>query len=487
MLKSGLPVLLIVLVLFCPLPDGLPINAWRYFALFAGLLLALILEPLPNAAIGLIGVVAVLCYCAVDALSAEQLALPGFNSPARALDWALSGMRNSAVWLAFAAFMFGLGYEKTGHRSKDCTDDCSADGRSGTSTWLCGSAGRHNSCPLHAMEYGAQRRNGLSDHSQPAAVVRLGAQLRKFGRFGRYLMSVAFSTSCVKSSLFLTALAPNLIATDLIRNTLKVDIPWLDWFMVAASFGVPLLLLIPYLSIRMVPSGARASPAIPGWAASELALMGRPSNKELMFAALVLIALGLWIAGGRFVHPTTVGLAVMAAMLAVRVLSWEEMIGHRPAWDMLIRLATLVTLADGLGSTGFIRWFAIGFASQLAGLHPLLVMAALVGCYFVAHYLFATTTAHATAVMPVMLGVAVAIPGLPVLPFAMLLAFSHGLMGVVSPYATGPAPVYHGSGYLPGPVFLAPGRTLWLVVSCSSFGIRHAGVFKVLVSLSLTP
>ena len=39
-------------------------------------------------------------------------------------------------------------------------------------------------------------------------------------------------------------------------------------------------------------------------------------------------------------------------------------------------------------------------------------------------------------------------PGLPVKTFAFLLCYSIGLMGVITPYATGPAPVYFGSGYI---------------------------------------
>jgi L-tartrate/succinate antiporter len=120
---------------------------------------------------------------------------------------------------------------------------------------------------------------------------------------------------------------------------------------------------------------------------------------------------------------------------------------------MLFRLGTLVALADGLTRTGFVGWFAGGVARHLAGLHPTAAAVALVAVYFMSHYLFATTTAHATAVLPVMLGVGLAVPGLPMGAFAMLLAFSHGLMGVLSPYATGPAPVYHGSGYLPTAAF----------------------------------
>jgi len=68
--------------------------------------------------------------------------------------------------------------------------------------------------------------------------------------------------------------------------------------------------------------------------------------------------------------------------------------------------------------------------------------------FFFVHYLFASLTAHATAVLPVLLGVAAAIPGIPLLPFAMLLAYSLGVMGIISPYATGPAPIYYGCGFI---------------------------------------
>ena len=103
--------------------------------------------------------------------------------------------------------------------------------------------------------------------------------------------------------------------------------------------------------------------------------------------------------------------------------------------------------------TGFVGWFAEGVGRRLSGLPATQAMVGLVAVYYLSHYLFATTTAHATAVLPVMLGVGLSIPGLPIGPFAMLLALSHGIMGVISPYATGPAPVYHGSGYLPTGAF----------------------------------
>ena len=111
-------------------------------------------------------------------------------------------------------------------------------------------------------------------------------------------------------------------------------------------------------------------------------------------------------------------------------------------------LATLVTLADGLNKVGIIAWFTTGAAALMTGYPPMLVMIALVAVFFFVHYMFASITAHTTAVLPVVLAAGMGVPGLKVKTFALLLCYSLGLMGILTPYATGPAPVYFGSGYV---------------------------------------
>jgi len=71
-----------------------------------------------------------------------------------------------------------------------------------------------------------------------------------------------------------------------------------------------------------------------------------------------------------------------------------------------------------------------------------------VAVFFASHYMFASLTAHATALFPVFLAAGTAIPGMPLRPFALTLCYTLGLMGVLTPYATGPAPIYFGSGYI---------------------------------------
>jgi L-tartrate/succinate antiporter len=451
------------LVAAAPAPGGLPRHAWYFFAIFLGVVAALVLEPVPNAAAGLVGVAVATALSRQVLFSPAELASPGFDARLRSLDWAVSGFRNPAVWLAFSAFMFGLGYEKT------------ALGRR-VALWVVRSLGRSTL----RLGYAVTLVDALlapftpSNTARSAGIVypvirgipplyRSEPDSPSARRIGSYLLWTAFAASCVTSSLFLTALAPNIIAVDFIKRMVGLEIGWLRWFAAAASFAVPLLALLPLLGFALYPPELKSSPEVPAWAAAELARLGPLSRREVVFSALLGGALALWILGGSFIHPTAVALVVMALMLLLSVVTWEEMAGYRPAWDMLMRLALLVTMADGLSRTGFVGWFAHGLGQRLAGLPPAAAAAALVAAYFLSHYLFATTTAHATAVLPVMLSVGLAIPGLPMEAFAMLLALSHGIMGVISPYATGPAPVYHGSGYLPSAAFWRLGATFGAV------------------------
>ena len=90
-------------IVLIPHPAGLSRNGWNYLGLFAGVIVALVLEPLPPAAVGLIGVTA--GHDRSATLSAK---------PADAIKWGLSGFSDGTVWLIFGALTLSTGYEKTG-------------------------------------------------------------------------------------------------------------------------------------------------------------------------------------------------------------------------------------------------------------------------------------------------------------------------------------------------------------------------------------
>ena len=84
----------------------------------------------------------------------------------------------------------------------------------------------------------------------------------------------------------------------------------------------------------------------------------------------------------------------------------------------------------------------------MAGLPPLVMVALIVAAFYFVHYMFASLTAHVTALLPVFVAAAMQVPGIRIKELSMLLCYTVGIMGVLTPYATGPAPVYYGAGYI---------------------------------------
>ena len=54
--KGLAPVVAAIVIALIPAPGGLAQHTWYYFAIFAGVIVGLMLEPIPGAAIGLIAV-----------------------------------------------------------------------------------------------------------------------------------------------------------------------------------------------------------------------------------------------------------------------------------------------------------------------------------------------------------------------------------------------------------------------------------------------
>ena len=262
-------------------------------------------------------------------------------------------------------------------------------------------------------------------------------------------MWTAIAATCVTSSMFLTALAPNLLAVELVRKTVQVDIGWMDWFLSFLPVGAILLLATPWLAYVIYPPEVRTSPEVQSWAREELRKLGPLTRREGVLVALVVAALALWIFGTDIMDPATAAILVVALLVVTRTITWDDILANKPAWNTLVWFGTLVPLAAGLVQVGVVKWIAGLLGAQLAGVSVVPAMLALVLAFFFLHYLFASVTAHTTALLPVMLTVGAAIQGMPMQTLSLLLCLTLGIMGIISPFATGPSPIYAGSGYLP--------------------------------------
>ena len=100
--KTVAPLAIWLAIYLVPVPAGLNADQWHYFAIFVAVIAGLILESMPVGAVGLIGltVAGVMGYVEHD--------------PNKSLRWMLGGFSESTVWLIVGAFVFSIGYRKSG-------------------------------------------------------------------------------------------------------------------------------------------------------------------------------------------------------------------------------------------------------------------------------------------------------------------------------------------------------------------------------------
>jgi len=439
--KAVVPLALGIGILLGPVPAGLHPQAWQFFALFVTVIAALILEPIPAAAIGLMGVT----------FGAALIMVPGTpgtaGTTADGLRFALGGFSNGTVWLIFTAYMFSLGYEKTGLGKRISLLLIKLLGRKSLGLGYAIAVADLAVAPFTPSN---TARSGGIVFPIIKNIPPLYGSTPESGRrkIGAYIMWTAMATTCVTSSMFLTGLAPNLLALEILQKTAKITITWTDWFVALAPACIVLFVVVPWLIYVLYPPDVKESLDAPRWAGDELARMGALTRKEITMGGLAILALLLWIFGGKQFDATTVALMGLCLMILTGVITWDEVIGHKTAWNVLVWFATLVAMADGLAKVGFLSWFAKSVAGSMTGFSIGALIVCFVLLFYFIHYFFASLTAHTTALLPVVLATAMAVPEMPVRTLGLLLCGTLGLMGILTPYATGPSPIYYGCGYI---------------------------------------
>ena len=461
LVRAIVPVIIGVGLWAAPVPTGLNHGAWIYFALFVAVVAGLVLEPIPPAVIGIVGITLAIILRLVP-ISAGKV-----PTPADAITWGLSGFSDGTVWLIFSAFMFALGYEKTGLGKR-------------MALWLIKVMGRQTL----GLGYAVAFADLVLAPFMPSITARSGGTIFPIIKnipplygstpesnqrgLGAYIMWTAMASSCVTSSMFLTGLAPNVLAQSLVQKTAKVTLSWTQWFMSFLPVGIILFLSTPLLTYLLYPPTQKTSKDAPTWAGAELAKMGSVTGKEIVMALLALGALVCWIFFKDQISATAVGLAAISMMVVCKVVSWEDVVSYKQAWNVLVWFATLVTLADGLSKTGFLNWFGQLIAGAMHGMSPIATMVGLIAVFFASHYMFASITAQVAAMLPVVLVTAMNVPELNMSFAAILLSSTLGIMGVITPYAAGHTPIYYGSGYIKG-------KDWWVLGFI--FGAIYLGIF----------
>lgn len=429
-LQRGLLTLGILIILwFIPVPDGLSLNAWHLFAVFATVIAGFILKPLPLGVVALSGV--------------TLAALLNLVKPAQAL----SGYSNTTIWLIVSAFLIAKGFQTTGLGRRIAFHLIRAFGSSSLRLSYMLALSEYIIAP--AMPAQTARSGGIMFPIVKSLASAFGSEPGATAKkIGSYLMTVSIQCDAPISASFLTACAPNLLLIQLASDTAGLTMSWGTWALACAPLGIISLLILPSVIYRLDPPEIKQTPEAKKIAGQELKKMGPMTKKEKRLALLLLCALGIWSTSTiTHINTTMSALLVVIIMVAADILTWQDILADTSAWDAMIWMGGAVALASLLNESGFIAWFAQSVTTMLAGVSWQITFVLLLLVYLYSHYAFASLSAHVTAMYAAFLAVLI-VSGTPMYLAAFGLAACSTLFAALTNYASGPAPLFFGAGYI---------------------------------------
>jgi DASS family divalent anion:Na+ symporter len=425
---AALVLLYLVVGHLIPPPAGVTPQGWRLCAIFIAVIAGQMLQPLPPAAVVIVGLAAIVLN----------------GTPMRE---ALGGYGEPSVWLVLAAMVMARVLMETG--------------------------AAHRIALLFIRQFG-QRSLGVSyalvltdvtlAAGVPSITARSGGMVMPVGkaiaelfesrpgatahRLGTFLFASMYQGSAVACAMFLTGQASNILGAGLALKLVNVEVTWSSWFLAALVPGVVSTLLVPWVVHRVLPPEIRRTPEAAEFARAELARLG-PLKRDEAVALAVFAGVGaLWLTSGwHRLDVTFVALAGLTALLLSQALRWEQVTGERAAWDVFIWYGGLLKMGELLNATGATKVFAESVGGMLLGWPWMTVLLSTLLVFFYAHYFFASITAHMLAMFPpfVILLTSVGVP--PLLAVYSLMCLANLTAGLTH-YGTTTGPILFSQNYV---------------------------------------
>ena len=428
-IRWGAVLATIAIILATPVPSGITVKSWRLLAIFLATIVGSIVRPVPAGAMVFLGVAAV--------------ALTGTLTPAQAL----GGYADPIDWLVLCAFFISRGVVKTGLGRRIAFVFIRAIGHRsiglayalvGTDTLLA-SLVPSNGARAGGVVFPVAKSLAEAYDSHPGPSRR---------RLGAFLMLTVYQCDVIACATFLTGQASNVLVAKFAKDLTGFDLSYGRWFLGAIVPGLLSLILVPLVLYRIYPPDVRRTPGAAQFAADELRRIGRMARAERTMLAVFALIAGLWMTTTwHHLNYAVVALAGICVLLLTGVLSWDDVISERNAWDVFIWYGGLVQMASALGTTGITKRFAETSAGFTAGWTWSAALAVLLVIYFYAHYGFASITAHVTAMYTPFLVVTVA-AGAPAGLAVLSLAYFSNLCAGLTHFGTTPGPIYFGARYV---------------------------------------
>lgn len=417
-----------MIIWFLPHSEKIDPRAWKTLAVFVYTLLCMILKPIPIGAATLSSLIAL-----------TLLGVLNFQE-------AFSGFTNQTVWLIVVAFFIARGFIKTGLGLRIAYNLMQLLGKS-----------------TLGMAYGFAFTDLILASCIPSVTARTGGIIypvilslsESFGSFkhqgprkiGAFLLFASFQCSVITSAMFLTGMSGNPMVQSF-AGAQGVSITWTNWAIGAFVPGILSLILVPLVLYLLYPPTVKYTPEAKAYAKAKLKEMGKITLHESLLIGVFCFMILFWIFANVVNVPATITALIGLFVLVVTgVVTWEDVLKEKGAWDTLIWFASLIAIASALNQFGLMHYFSDLVKFYIGGFHWKLGFLLIILLYYYSHYFFASNVAHITAVYAPFLALSIAI-GAPPLLAALFLGFLSSLFGGISTYGSGPAPIFFGAGYI---------------------------------------
>ena len=238
-----------------------------------------------------------------------------------------------------------------------------------------------------------------------------------------------------------TAAAQNMVAVGFIEKTLQKSITWLEWFIAAAPFGILMSIALYFVMPRMMPPEVKEIPGGREQIRKSLTDLGPMKASEMKLLAISLTLLLLWSTEGVLhsfdTSSTTLAAVALMFLPGIGIMTWKEAQPRIP-WGTVVLFGIGISVGTALLQTKGASWLADLAVVQFGLKHAiaLFILGALSLFLTLIHLGFASATALASAMTPIMIAVlqGVATPGINIVGMTMLLQFvvSFGFILVVN-------------------------------------------------------
>lgn len=418
-----------VLIWALPVPEGVEARGWHLLAIFVGTVVGIIARPLPIAAVAMIGITVALL---TETLEMAQV---------------LAGFSNATVWLVVCAFVLAGAFIRTGLGPRIAYLFMSAFGHRTLGLAYSLAATDFVLGPF-IPSHTARSGGAVFPILQSLARSSFGpADSPRARRTAGFLAIATYQSTVITCAMFLTAMAGNPLAAELAGQQ-GVAITWGLWLRGAIVPGLISLAVVPLVVYAVYPPDVRHTPDARAFAAKALAELGPVRREERILSLAFAALLGAWAFGGRLgLENTAAAFGVIAVLLLTGVLQWEQIAREHEAWTTFVWFAALLMMATELGQAGIPRWFAGTVTGGLGSVNWVPGFIGLSLAYFYSHYVFASNTAHISAMYAAFLAIAIALGTPPVLA-ALSLAFFSNLYASLTHYAAAAAPIFFSAGYV---------------------------------------